>query len=111
MISAEGLENVRMFGGRMRTFALLFTNLDVNSSVSTQIDRDGGCNPVWNEKLQVRILGGLHVCYLNIEIYCMTSFGKPLAFSLADLNRERLGLLDRRSFVRKYRTAFCKQIS
>ncbi|GLJ55934.1 hypothetical protein SUGI_1200760 [Cryptomeria japonica] len=76
IISADGLKNVRKFGGRMRTYAVVCGNDDANSGTSTRIEKDGGCNPVWNEKLQLRFSSGLHVYSLNIQIYCKTSFGK-----------------------------------
>ncbi|GLJ55932.1 hypothetical protein SUGI_1200740 [Cryptomeria japonica] len=76
IISADGLKNVRKLGGTMRTYAVVCSNDNVNSSASTRINKDDGCNPVWNEKLQLRISSGLHACSLNIQIYCNTSFGK-----------------------------------
>ncbi|GLJ55935.1 hypothetical protein SUGI_1200770 [Cryptomeria japonica] len=78
IICADGLKNVRKLWGRMRTYAVVWINDDVNSGASTRIDKDGGCYPVWNEKLQLRISSGLHACSLNIQIYCNTSFGKKL---------------------------------
>uniref|UniRef100_A0A0C9S580 TSA: Wollemia nobilis Ref_Wollemi_Transcript_13196_982 transcribed RNA sequence n=1 Tax=Wollemia nobilis TaxID=56998 RepID=A0A0C9S580_9CONI len=48
IISADDLEDVKRFG-KMRCYAVAY--IDPHHKTSTQVDDDGGINPVWNEKL------------------------------------------------------------
>ncbi|GLJ55925.1 hypothetical protein SUGI_1200670 [Cryptomeria japonica] len=75
VISADDLENVRRLGRRMHTYAVVSTDDVCSQCASTHIDEEGGCDPVWNDKLQLSLSKGLPIA-LNIQIFCKTRYGK-----------------------------------
>ncbi|GLJ55931.1 hypothetical protein SUGI_1200730 [Cryptomeria japonica] len=74
-ISADDLENVRRLGRRMRTYALVCADNDFSHPAFTHVDAQGGCDPVWNDKLQLSLSKGSPIA-LNIQIFCKTKYGK-----------------------------------
>ncbi|GLJ55922.1 hypothetical protein SUGI_1200640 [Cryptomeria japonica] len=75
VISADDLENVRRLGRRMHTYAIVSTDDVCSQCASTHIDEEGGCDPVWNDKLQLSLSKGLPIA-LNIQIFCKTRYGQ-----------------------------------
>eukprot|EP01018_Ginkgo_biloba_P037706 Gb_29632 [translate_table: standard] len=72
IISAQDLKNPIIMFGRMRTYATAWIHLD--TKLSTQIDRTGGPNPTWNDKIIFRVEEPFlrsETSALMVEIYCI----------------------------------------
>lgn len=71
IISAQDLKEINLFG-RMQTYGVAWINFE--DKPKTQIDRIGGANPTWNDKLIFRVEERfLHseTSALMVEIYCV----------------------------------------
>ena len=71
IISAQDLKEINLFG-RMQTYGVAWINFE--DKLTTQIDRIGGANPTWNDKLIFRVEERfLHseTSALMVEIYCV----------------------------------------
>lgn len=81
IISAEGLKDVRHVS-KMQTYATI--QVDGNAKKSTQVDKRGGVNPVWNEKVWLAMpkdMSGAHsqASELVIEVVSIGLMGHKVA--------------------------------
>lgn len=71
IISAQDLKEVHCFG-MMQTYCVVWINFE--KKVTTQIDRIGGANPTWNDKVIFRVEDHFlrsETSAVMVEIYCV----------------------------------------
>lgn len=73
LISAQDLKRMHLFGMKeMQTYCVVWTNPE--KKLTTQIDRTGGANPTWNDKVIFRVEDRFmrsETSAVMVEIYCV----------------------------------------
>eukprot|EP01018_Ginkgo_biloba_P017864 Gb_28901 [translate_table: standard] len=72
IISAQDLKKTNRIAGRMQMYCVAWIHMD--RKLSTQIDRSGGANPTWNDKVIFRVEESFlrsETSAIMIEIYCI----------------------------------------